>query len=169
MLRLKGKTHLNPRTFSQPIWWLTLTSERWAGRNRRYTLRWPQTKYPVTPETHTHTHTHTMQKCIHFPPILLQSNQVLSNPIRPTEAFHSESSGRVDYAHGWGDGGTHRLNQTVRVNVTWSESCRCALQFICHTAICMVLLLQHFRGCVKAAVTCHASEVWEYTLFFSFF
>lgn len=36
-----------------------------------------------------HTRTYTMQKCTRFSPILLQSNQVLSNPIRPTEAFHS--------------------------------------------------------------------------------
>lgn len=98
--------------------------------------------------THTHIRTHVLQKCIHLLPLLLQSNQLLSNPIRPTEAFHLESSGRVDYAHGrWGTNQSVYVCTCVGVAVKAKSVCVCICVYIHACALVYVCASTHLHSC----------------------
>lgn len=124
--------------------------KKWHSLVSNTHLRWKTSwmqglLYPVTPETL------TLQNRIHLPLLLLLSNQLLSNPIRPTEAFHLESSGRVDYAHGrrgmaWIKVCTYCMcvHPKQRERQCWCVCvsmclCMCALQPICTVAGCVAL------------------------------
>lgn len=81
------------------------------------------------PETHTHTAE------LYSPPSLLpsrlQSNQLLSNPIRPTEAFHLESSSRVDYAR-WRRG----MDRSVSASAHLHRRCARLCWLRCTACVC---------------------------------
>lgn len=88
------------------LWWISATAVRKWHESLEWSANVKKKRFDVENPANCNTHTHIAE--VYSPPLLLQSNQLVSNPIRPTEAFHLESSGGVDYARGWKGNGSNQ-------------------------------------------------------------